>query len=269
MLVLTNIFELMQQDQIKIFDFIFSVILVILINCFIFCFFKRKLIRIIISLTSIAYIITSIFLLDSTSFILFGVITIVSLLALFVNMAETRYLFANKMSIRKLNKKAPEVEKIFDHESLYKTINETVLYLSKNKIGGLITFERKDKLKDIIKNGSYLDAPVTFELLITIFYPGTRLHDGAVVIKGDKIIAASVYYTPTTKPLTGKYGSRHRAAIGISEISDAVTVVVSEETGRISIAYNGNIENYSPDNFYKAFENIMNETDLVEEPNER
>ena len=199
----------------------------------------------------------------------FGVITIVSLLALFVNMAETRYLFANKMSIRKLNKKAPEVEKIFDHESLYKTINETVLYLSKNKIGGLITFERKDKLKDIIKNGSYLDAPVTFELLITIFYPGTRLHDGAVVIKGDKIIAASVYYTPTTKPLTGKYGSRHRAAIGISEISDAVTVVVSEETGRISIAYNGNIENYSPDNFYKAFENIMNETDLVEEPNER
>ena len=184
-------------------------------------------------------------------------------------MAETRYLFANKMSIRKLNKKTPEVEKIFDHESLYKTINETVLYLSKNKIGGLITFERKDKLKDIIKNGSYLDAPVTFELLITIFYPGTRLHDGAVVIKGDKIIAASVYYTPTTKPLTGKYGSRHRAAIGISEISDAVTVVVSEETGRISIAYNGNIENYSPDNFYKAFENIMNETDLVEEPNER
>ena len=269
MLVLTNIFELMQQDQIKIFDFIFSVILVILINCFIFWFVKRKLIRIIISLTSIAYIITSIFLLDSTSFILFGVITIVSLLALFVNMAETRYLFANKMSIRKLNKKAPEVEKIFDHESLYKTINETVLYLSKNKIGGLITFERKDKLKDIIKNGSYLDAPVTFELLITIFYPGTRLHDGAVVIKGDKIIAASVYYTPTTKPLTGKYGSRHRAAIGISEISDAVTVVVSEETGRISIAYNGNIENYSPDNFYKAFENIMNETDLVEEPNER
>ena len=269
MLVLTNIFELMQQDQIKIFDFIFSVILVILINCFIFWFVKRKLIRIIISLTSIAYIITSIFLLESTSFILFGVITIVSLLALFVNMAETRYLFANKMSIRKLNKKAPEVEKIFDHESLYKTINETVLYLSKNKIGGLITFERKDKLKDIIKNGSYLDAPVTFELLITIFYPGTRLHDGAVVIKGDKIIAASVYYTPTTKPLTGKYGSRHRAAIGISEISDAVTVVVSEETGRISIAYNGNIENYSPDNFYKAFENIMNETDLVEEPNER
>ena len=64
----------------------------------------------------------------------------------------------------------------------------------------------KFKLKDIIKNGSVLNSPVTFELLITIFYPGTRLHDGAVVIKGDKIIAASVYYTPTTKPLTGKYG---------------------------------------------------------------
>lgn len=263
MLVLTNIFELMQQDQIKIFDFTFSVILVILINCFIFWFVKRKLIRIIISLTSIAYIITSIFLLDSTSFILFGVITIVSLLALFVNMAETRYLFANKMSIRKLNKKAPEVEKIFDHESLYKTINETVLYLSKNKIGGLITFERKDKLKDIIKNGSYLDAPVTFELLITIFYPGTRLHDGAVVIRGNTILAASVYYTPSTKPLIGKYGSRHRAAIGISDICDAITVVVSEETGRISIAYNGELESFTPETFYNSFVNMMSETDVL------
>ena len=124
-----------------------------------------------------------------------------------------------------------------------------------------MTFERKDQLKSIMKNGTYLYAPVTYELLITIFYPGTRLHDGAVVIKGDTIIAASVYYTPTTKPLTGKYGSRHRAALGISEVSDAITVVVSEETGRISIAYNGNLESYAPDNFYKAFENIMNETD--------
>ena len=139
------------------------------------------------------------------------------------------------------------------------------LYVVLGIIGALLTFERKDKEKDIIKNGSKIDAPVTFEILVTIFYPGTRLHDGAVVICGNKIVAASVYYTPTTKPLTGKYGSRHRAALGISEISDAVTVVVSEETGRISIAYNGILESYSPDNFYKAFENIMNETDMPAE----
>lgn len=95
--------------------------------------------------------------------------------------------------------------------------------------------------------------------MITIFYPGTRLHDGAVVIRGNKIVAASVYYSPTTKPLIGKYGSRHRASIGISEICDAVTIVVSEETGRISIAYNGEIESYPSNQFITAFENLMNE----------
>ncbi|MDY2728171.1 MAG: DNA integrity scanning protein DisA nucleotide-binding domain protein [Candidatus Onthovivens sp.] len=254
------------QDWNAIADFIISSILVILIDVFLYIFVKRKFTIISTSLLSLLMIVAKIFKMDTTSWVCLMIVCIFALYSLIVNMAETRFLFANKASKKKNNKqqKNQEVEKIFDHEDLYKTINETVLYLSKNKIGGLITFERKDKLKDIIKNGSVLNSPVTFELLITIFYPGTRLHDGAVVIKGDKIIAASVYYTPTTKPLTGKYGSRHRAAIGISEICDAVTVVVSEETGRISIAYNGLIENYAPDNFYKAFENIMKETEFSE-----
>ena len=88
-----------------------------------------------------------------------------------------------------------------------------------------------------------------------------------VVIKDNHIIAASVYYTPTTKPLIGKYGSRHRAAIGISEICDAVTVVVSEETGRISIAYNGEIESYLPEDFLIAFENVMSLSSVTQENN--
>ena len=113
-----------------------------------------------------------------------------------------------------------------------------------------------------MKNGTIINAPVCFELLITIFYPGTRLHDGAVIIRGNSIVAASVYYSPTTKPLIGKYGSRHRASIGISEQCDAVTIVVSEETGRISIAYNGEIQSYSSDQFIKVFENLMNEDDV-------
>ena len=93
--------------------------------------------------------------------------------------------------------------------------------------------------------------------MITIYYPGTRLHDGAVIIHGDKIKSASVFFTPSTKALTGKYGSRHRAAIGISEVSDSVTVVVSEETGRISIAVNGQIDSVSEANFLRVFENYM------------
>ncbi len=71
------------------------------------------------------------------------------------------------------------------------------------------------------------------------------------------IVAASVYYTPTTRPLTGKFGSRHRAAIGISETTDAVTVVVSEETGRISIAYEGELRTVNPDEFFSVFNDYM------------
>ena len=112
-------------------------------------------------------------------------------------------------------------------------------------------------MDDIIKSGTIINATVTQELLETIFYKGTRLHDGAVVIRGNMILAASVYYTPTTRALTGKYGSRHRAAFGISEITDSVTVVVSEETGRISIAYNGNLESVSVDSFLREFTDLM------------
>ena len=92
---------------------------------------------------------------------------------------------------------------------------------------------------------------------MTIFYPGTRLHDGAVVLRKDHILAASVYYTPTTKPLTGKFGSRHRAAIGISEVSDSVTVVVSEETGRISLAVAGELIHVPADNFLRTLEDYI------------
>lgn len=102
-----------------------------------------------------------------------------------------------------------------------------------------------------------VNAPVSSELLVTIFYPGTRLHDGAVVIRDNVILAASVYYTATTKPLSGKFGSRHRAAIGISEITDSVTIVVSEETGRISIACAGELESVSLDNFPRIFREYM------------
>ena len=210
----------------------------------------------------------SILLCDILQFNLVAITLIVCLLLYLLmlgnrNIIDSKMFLGKKSSKRKDKKsKTNEVEKLYDHDSLYAVIDETVAYLSKNKIGALITFERKDRLKEPLKNGTYLNAPVTFELLITIFYPGTRLHDGAVVIKGDTIVSASVYYKPTTTPLTGKYGSRHRAALGISEMSDSVTVVVSEETGRISIAYNGELTGYSIDNFPAAFENIMNETDI-------
>ena len=146
---------------------------------------------------------------------------------------------------------------IFDKEGLYDKIEATVKYLSRSRIGALITFERNVELTDFARTGTILNAPVSQELLVTIFYPGTRLHDGAVIIRRDEIYAAACYYDPITSGLSGKYGSRHRAALGISKTTDSVTIVVSEETGRISLAVAGELIHVSIDDFRRLFEEYM------------
>ena len=164
---------------------------------------------------------------------------------------------SNEQKINKLLKrnKTPKSKQNtgIDKKQLYKIINTTVSMLSTAKIGAIITFEKKNSLDDYIKQGVKVDAPVSSELLTTIFYPGTTLHDGAVVIRGTNIEAASVYYTPTVKALGGKYGARHRASLGISEVCDAVTVVVSEETGRISLAVDGELMAVTRETFLQTF----------------
>ena len=175
----------------------------------------------------------------------------------FANLGDVRKFIANPFSRTTAKAANFGIEKIYDSQQLYKNIETAVIALSNARIGAIITFEKNTTLKDIMKNGVPVHAPVTSEILLTIFYPGTRLHDGAVVIHGNEIVAASVFFTPTTKPFAGKYGSRHRAAIGISEVSDAITVVVSEETGRISFAVNGDLEAVNQTNFLRVFENYM------------
>lgn len=121
-------------------------------------------------------------------------------------------------------------------------ICQTVDYLSKRRIGALITFERKDSLKSIIAPAIQINADITQEILTTIFTPGTACHDGGVIIQNNKIACAGAYY-----PLSDNYdipkflGTRHRAAIGMSEKNDSITLIVSEETGNISLAIGGNI----------------------------
>lgn len=163
----------------------------------------------------------------------------------------------NEQKINKLlkRKKTPKNKQNqgFDKKQFYKIINTTVSMLSSSKIGAIMTFERKNSLDEFIKRGVKVDAPVSSELLTTIFYPGTTLHDGAVIIRGTNIEAASVYYTPTVKALNGKFGARHRASLGISEVCDAVTVVVSEETGRISLAIDGELIAVNRDTFLDTF----------------
>ncbi len=162
-------------------------------------------------------------------------------------------------------KNSNDTKKVYDRHAVCQKIALAVETLSRTKTGALITFEKSDSFSEIVKSGTILNAPIAPELLITIFYPGTRLHDGAVVIRREEILAASVYYTPTTKPLTGKFGSRHRAAIGISEITDSVTVVVSEETGRVSIAYRGELIPVAPDSFLRTLEECIFNVEESEE----
>ena len=182
----------------------------------------------------------------------------------FANLGDLRSFIANPFKRASAKSTNFGVEKIYDREAVYAQIESAVLQLSKTRTGALITFEKNTSLREIMKNGVPVHAPVSSELLVTIFYPGTRLHDGAVVVHGNEIIAASVFFTPTTKPFAGKYGSRHRAAIGVSEVSDSVTVVVSEETGRISIATNGELNRVDQSNFLRSFETYMADSEPEE-----
>ncbi len=128
-------------------------------------------------------------------------------------------------------------------EMLIDKIVRACRFMSDRQIGALIVIERNTSLDNIVEGCVNIDAQVTVELLITIFYPMTPLHDGAVVIRNDRVIYASCVL-PLSRhvELPKKYGTRHRAAIGITEESDAIAIVVSEETGEISVAKDGNLE---------------------------
>jgi diadenylate cyclase len=115
--------------------------------------------------------------------------------------------------------------------------------LSAQKTGAIIAIEREIGLRNYIESGIPVDATMTYDLLVTIFQAGSPLHDGAVIIQEDRIAAAACFLPLTVNPrVSRELGTRHRAAIGLTEESDAVSVVVSEERGQIALAIDGNIE---------------------------
>ena len=120
---------------------------------------------------------------------------------------------------------------------------KSIDHLSGKQIGALITFEKNSSMDEFINNAFKVDAPLNNEILSSIFYPNTPLHDGAVIIRRNKIVCAGAYYPPTERlDIPKQLGSRHRAAIGISELSDSLTIVVSEQTGNISVAVDGYLD---------------------------
>lgn len=128
---------------------------------------------------------------------------------------------------------------------LVEEIVEAVASLSRQKIGALIVIERATGLSEIVETGTRIDGIVSSDLLINIFIPNTPLHDGAVIIKEDMIKAAGCFLPLTENTSLSKdLGTRHRAALGVSEKSDSLSIIVSEETGAISIAENGSLARY-------------------------
>ncbi len=227
---------------IEIIDYVFGILFAIAALFIGLMYFKYSL-KVVLGTMGVIVLIALTHIFDLTFFrtiiyvIAFTAI-ILLLLNIVANHSKENFLYQHK---KKEEKNAPalsnnEIGDLFD--KLHKTVSD----LSASKTGALITIEREDDLTPYLQtSGVYVDAPVSCELLETIFVNKTPLHDGALIIRGNYIVAAAVFYQPTQKALNGKYGSRHRAAIGISEVCDAITIVVSEETGKVSFAIKGEL----------------------------
>ncbi|WP_044642263.1 sporulation-specific diadenylate cyclase CdaS [Risungbinella massiliensis] len=124
----------------------------------------------------------------------------------------------------------------------FNEISTAVQHLSERNHGAIIAIERNDSLDSLIHSGTHINATLSCPLLESIFYPGSPLHDGAVLVKKNNLVSAG-NVLPLSRAYTGKQklGTRHRAAIGLSEISDALVLIVSEETGRISFSFKGEL----------------------------
>ncbi len=140
---------------------------------------------------------------------------------------------------------------IDEREKIVYEIMKSIEFFHKNRIGALIVVEREISLQQYIENATKVYADLTDELLETIFFPNSPMHDGGVIIQGNRITCAgSVFRTSINQSVSKRLGTRHRAALGIAEESDAVALVVSEETGRLSIAIEGELHyNLSIDEF--------------------
>ena len=142
-------------------------------------------------------------------------------------------------------------------EEIISTILKSVEYLSTRQIGAIITIEKQDSLNTYINKGTKLVAEISSELLNTIFMPGTPL-----IIRGKHVMSAGAFYPSTDKnDIPRNYGSRHRAAIGISEVTDAFTIVVSEETGKIALTLDGTI---TPDVSLESLRVYLKQNIIVE-----
>lgn len=215
-----------------------------------------------IFIAAVVYMLSSILHLDTLNYIL-GAVFQVAMVAIVVifqpelrNILEKigRLKFAHFLGLSLDTDEGADIETVID------SIAVAASDMSEERTGALIVIERGTRLGEYMNSGTVLNANVTAELLKNIFVPKTPLHDGAVILRGGKIINAGCVLPLTANTnLATDMGTRHRAALGVSEASDAVVVVVSEETGVISIAMNGSLmRNLSKASLHKALTKLLN-----------
>lgn len=157
---------------------------------------------------------------------------------------------------------------MLNEETLVKVVDQiirAVNLLSKESVGALIMLERETGVNDFIETGTKIDGMVSTEFLVNIFIPKSPLHDGAVIIRGDRVAAAGCFLPLSENPnLSKELGTRHRAALGLTEHADAIGIIVSEETGTISVAEEGRLTRYLDENSLKE---ILNKRLLSKQQN--
>lgn len=180
----------------------------------------------------------SLFGLTTINFVLHRLLDVTIIAVIIIFQPEIRKLLYNIGQNTRLHR-------FFDRGGSYSVIDEVieaVKLLSRSKTGALIVFSKGTALNDLVDKGVKIDADVSSELILTIFNHDTPLHDGAVIIRDNRIVAASAYLPISQNPnISTVFGTRHRAALGVSEVNDVLVVVVSEETGRVSVANNGSL----------------------------
>lgn len=214
----------------------------------------------------IATVVSNVLQLYTVNWILEGILKAGAVALIVIFQPEIRrglqHLGRGRFLIRPFSENDKETTDIITQNIMY-----ALRYFSRNKVGALIILERATVLGDVVESGTQLNADITKELLMNIFYLGAPLHDGAAIIRENKIIAAGCVLPLTSNNnLSSELGTRHRAGIGVTETSDAIALIVSEETGAMSVATNGKISRFMD---APAMEKIIRSVFMNEDDNRR
>ncbi|TQR16237.1 diadenylate cyclase CdaA [Psychrobacillus soli] len=189
----------------------------------------------------IARVVTDFLGMDTLGWLLENVISIGFFAIIVIFQPEIRRAL-EQIGRGKLFARSSSMQEEEEKNRLIEAMTKSVSYMAKRRIGALISIERETGLTEYIETGIQLNAHLTAELMINIFIPNTPLHDGAVIVQKNNIVSAACYLPLSESPFISKeLGTRHRAAIGLSEVTDAITIVVSEETGAVSLTSNGDL----------------------------